>query len=271
MQRDVVRFEKGSILRKEMLESMYNFPRFLCEGYYSSYGDGVLYGLEWGISDGKHFITPGALKYKGEIYFQTDTLILEDVIESFSLESGQEYYIYFKESTPIHTAAQDFYELVISFEKEPIENGFCIKYVKYELNKIKDSEKKIFGLYAMPDSSAWGIPPWVVKDKTYSILLEKKTKHHLDYEILKCIYDNRPLSTSFIELYISEYNNTVNKDAKITIDSEMTDKSIKELVDGFCKAVQKLELPICFNQFYSSTGAIEEKVSKENNKHGGLL
>ena len=83
-----------------MLESMYNFPRFLCDGYYSKYGDGVLYGLEWENIDNKHSITPGALKYNGEIYFQAEKLIVEDSINMESLESGQEYYVYFKEASP---------------------------------------------------------------------------------------------------------------------------------------------------------------------------
>ncbi|MBQ7008823.1 MAG: hypothetical protein IJN05_06360 [Ruminococcus sp.] len=265
MQRDVVRFEKGSILRKEMLESMYSFPRFLCDGYYSKYGNGVLYGLEWEKIDDKHFISPGALKYNGEIYFQTEKLVVEDSIDMVSLESGQEYYVYFKEASPEKTESREIFELVLSFEKKPVEDGICIRYVKYVLGSIRDSDQKIFGLYATPDSSAWGLPPCVIKDKIYNNLLEKKIKHPLDYEILKCVYDNRPLSTTFIELYISEYNSLEGKTEKN--DFVISENCIKELVDEFVKAVQKLVLPVSVIQ---NTEAVEKK-SAVVNRSGGML
>lgn len=265
MQRDVVKFEKGSILRKEMLESMYDFPRFLCDGYYSKYGDGVLYGLEWENIDNKHSITPGALKYNGEIYFQTEKLIVEDSINMESLESGQEYYVYFKEASPQKMESREIFELVLSFEKKPVEDGICIRYVKYMLGSIRDSDKKIFGLYATSDPSVWGVSPCVIKDKIYNKLLEKKIKHPLDYEILKCVYDNRPLSTAFIELYISEYNIFEGKVEKN--DFVISENCIKELVDKFVEATEKLVLPVSVIQ---NAETVEEKVAVVN-RLGGML
>lgn len=247
-----------------MLESIYNFPRFLCEGYYSAYGDGVLYGLEWVMKDDKHCITPGALKYKGDIYFQTEELVVEDYFEKDSLESGQEYYVCFKESTPNYSENHDCFELVLAFEKKPIENGYCMRYIKFEIGKIKDINKMVFGLYAMADPSSWGVPPTVLKDKVYSILCEKKEKHPLDYEILRCIYESRPLSSSFLNLYIAEYNNTNETDI-VEVDESL--QYAQGLMAAFSKAVQKLVLPI---RNYPLAEIVETQVSNDNNR-GSML
>lgn len=241
LQRDVVKFEKGAVLRKEMLESMYNYPRILNEGYYSRYSDGILYGLEWYEENGKHFISPGALKYKGEIYFQVKTIVLED--EVCELNASQEYYIYFQELPPERSYSQEVYTLGLVLTTEPIDNGFCYKYIKYELKRIKALDnKKIFGLYASSESDSFGIPINIIKKEIVPIINEKLAKHPLDFELLKNAYMNNPLPAEMAALYISEYNNSVS-DSSDKIEIDLSHENVRKLVDGLAAAVKLLTLP----------------------------
>ena len=240
LQRDIVRFEKGAILRKEMLESMYNYPRFLTEGYYSLYSDGILYGMKWFESDGKHCISPGAVKYKGSIFFQTDTLVLEDTISDDNLKPSQEYYIYFKEMPVKQSYSQEIYELVLSLETEPINNGFCYKYVKYELKRFKSLDnKKVCGLFASPEHDSFSVPVHIIKAEIVPLLTEKKSKHPLDYELSKLVCSNQPLPVDLAKLYISEYNMSLSgKSNKIEINP--TCENVRELIDNLKLAVKAL-------------------------------
>lgn len=243
LQRDVVKFEKGAILRKEMLESIYNYPRILNESYYSHYSDGILYGLEWYEVNGKHCISPGALKYKGEIYFQTDTIVLEDEISIDELKTSQEYYIYFKELPAESSYSRKVFNLGLNFTTEPISNGFCYKYIKYELNKIKSLDsKKICGLYASFEPNSFCIPVNIIEKEILPVISKKITKHPLDFEVLISIYKHNPLPVEIVELYISEYNSSIS-DLSDKIEIDLSRENVRMLVDNLVKAVDLLVPP----------------------------
>lgn len=269
LQRDIIRFEKGAILRKEMLESMYNYPRFLAEGYYALYGDGILYGLEWFEVDGKHCISPGAIKYKGNIFFQTDTIVLEDTIIGDDLKLGQEYYIYFKETPVKHSYSQDVYDLVLSLETEPINDGFCYKYIKYELKSFKALDnKKVYGLFASPVNGGFSIPVHIIKAEILPILAGKKAKHPLDFEIMKNVYSNQPLPVDVAKLYISEYNASIT-DQSSKKEINITQENVRELINGLKTAVEALTFSIELVTVKAESCC--EPTEENENKGGGQM
>lgn len=256
MQRDIVNFQKGAILRKEMLESLYNYPHFLVEGYYSLYSDGILYGLEWFESDGKHYISPGAIKYKGYIYFQSETIVLEDVVNIDDLQGSQEYYVFYKETPVKHSYSQDVYDLVLSLEAEPITDGFCYKYIKYELKRFKSLDyKKIYGLFASPKRDSFSIPNHIIKSEIIPILIEKESKHPLDYEIMRMSCSNEPLPADFVQLYLSEYNRTI-KNADEKIKTDISCDNARQLVNCFSEAIKLLA-------FYAGLSSEETEVKSD--------
>ena len=78
LRRSEIEFKTGSILRKEMLQEIYEYPRVALEGLFSDYSDGILYGLEWKENEeNHHLICPGALKLGGNIYLLGNELDVE--------------------------------------------------------------------------------------------------------------------------------------------------------------------------------------------------
>ncbi len=264
MQSDTVKFEKGAILRREMLESLYNYPRFLTESYFSQYNDGLLYGLEWIEIDEKHGISPGALKYKNRVYFQTDAIFLEDELPTGNLDAG-EYYLYFKEAPAVSSYSREVYELKLSIEDNPICGGLCYKYLKFEFGNFKVlNKKKIFGLYASPEKNGFAIPYDVIDSELLPVISEKQFKHPLDYEIMKTVCLRQPLPVSLVKLYISEYNllkNYLKETHKKIIHMEISRDNVRRLLDNLIEAAKELTVPAAFEISQSS------EAPKENENH----
>ncbi|CAH1189909.1 hypothetical protein PAECIP111893_00007 [Paenibacillus plantiphilus] len=62
-------FQKGRILKTEMLESLRDYPRHVIDLYWSGYSDGILAGAEVRTSDeGSLTITQGIVKHGGHLY-----------------------------------------------------------------------------------------------------------------------------------------------------------------------------------------------------------
>ena len=236
-----------------MLESIYDYPRIVNQTYYSRYSDGILYGLEWFEENGEHYISSGALKYKDELYFQTDCVALSE----YTLKPGQEYYLYFREEKISDNVSHDTYVLNLAVSPEPVADVFIYKYIKYELGKIKPLDRKIvFGLYASPNRKSFGIPVGVIKDDLLDILDRKVNKHPLDYDILRSVYSGQPLLADFVQLYIKEYNNM--EDVSQKIECSASCENVREFIDCFLRAVEELVLP--------SAVYIEQCKSSENEK-----
>lgn len=61
-------FKKGSILKKEMLENLKNFPRDFSEIYYKDYGNGIISGCDLSIDAFDIIISRGIIKHNNKLY-----------------------------------------------------------------------------------------------------------------------------------------------------------------------------------------------------------
>lgn len=234
MRRSELELKKSSILRKELLEDIYSFPRIATETYYSGYSDGILYGLEW-ISSNKnikhHVITPGALKYHGKIYFLAEQIEVEDVLQD-EIKLDKNYRLCFEEQEAYKDIeTQTIYELklraVQSGEYERIKDkSFYYSRVRCIdegcLEEFYDGD--IYGLFASEDGYDYKLPNWILKDEIQILLQEKSNKHPLDYMILKDIFEKRGLSVSMAILYLNECKISISKE-----DYYLPDKLIEKL------------------------------------------
>lgn len=213
MYRSTVTFEKGSILRKEMLTDLYEYPRIAIETRYASYTDGILYGLEWRADPekpGSHLITPGALKFQGELYFLADFIDVE--AEFPDLEIDGKYRLFFvKQQEERVIDARTVYPLKLEAVQsaglaEARQNGYYYAYIECAADKtflLIDDPKELYGLLAADDGYAYRFSCRAVR-KIKEILEEKKDKHPLDYRLLQDIYENRGVSVSLVNLYLKE-------------------------------------------------------------------
>ena len=60
-------FTKGRILKKEMLESLRDFPRYVTDIFLAPYVDGVISGLDLTVDQENIMIAPGIIKYQGQL------------------------------------------------------------------------------------------------------------------------------------------------------------------------------------------------------------
>ena len=268
MRRSELELKKGSILRKELLEDIYSFPRIATETYYSGYSDGILYGLKW-ISSNKnskhHVITPGALKYHGNIYFLAEQIEVEDVLRD-EIKLDKKYRLCFEEQEAYkNIETQTIYELklraVQSDEYEKIKNkAFYYSRVRCMdddcLEQFYDGD--IYGLFASEDGYEYKLPDWLLKDRIQMLIEEKSNKHPLDYLILKDIYEKKGLSVSVVALYLNECRISISED-----DYHSPDKLIEKLI----KAIGSLKSEIAVQVENNTT--IEPL--PEEPSDGGLL
>ena len=195
MQRTEVSFLSGEILRKEMLQDMYEYPRVIMEGYYSGYSDGILYGLNWKDAEksGHHIITPGALKLHGKIYFLANPLDVEECFDSLS--SDTRYRLFFLESDQVQCQpSRKIYNLDLralkSGDVEKVrDEGFYYAYVNFTVEGgfrfIRDDEQ-LYGLYAAVNGgrNAYSLPPYWLEKDILPILTDKQKRHPFDYELI---------------------------------------------------------------------------------------
>ena len=269
VQRDVVRFEKGSVLQKEMLESLYNYPRVICESFYSNYSDGILYGLECIEEDEqRHRITAGALKYKGNIYISSESVVLEEMSDYQNLTDSQMYYLCFKERQVESTYSRDVYNLDLSFEIAPNDNMFCYKYLKYQLNRISILDNvEICGLYSVAEPDSFGIPVTIIKNEIMPVLLKKDNKHPLDFIIMNSVYEHKALSYDFVNMYLSETDNELNTEFNDLINNR-SPKRVREFVNAFKKSAEKLKMS---STVIMSSNEPLQSNKKEERSHGRML
>ena len=64
-------FKRGSILRKELLINLRDYPRDLIDLYFSSYSDGILAGGQLKIEGQEIIIEPGLIKFNKQLYLLT--------------------------------------------------------------------------------------------------------------------------------------------------------------------------------------------------------
>lgn len=211
MQRTEMVFQHGSILRKEMLEDIYQYPRAAVESYYSAYSDGILYGLEWKDSKehpGHHIIMPGALKFHGKIYYLCQVVDVEGIFPEVQIDA--KYRIFFRKTEVVEEASRKIYEMKLSLVQssgmeEAWENGFYYSYIEVDHNKsfvqIKGSEE-LYALYAARNGFAFSAQ--LLREDVLQKLESKQKKHPLDFEILRFIYSGEAIPAELILLYVRE-------------------------------------------------------------------
>ncbi|WPP42969.1 DNA and RNA helicase [Paenibacillus hunanensis] len=62
------RFEKGRVLKTEMLEQVRDYPRVLANIEYDEYSDGILSGAHVTVDPAELIVAPGLVKFRGHLY-----------------------------------------------------------------------------------------------------------------------------------------------------------------------------------------------------------
>ena len=70
-------FERGSILKKDLLQNLRDYPRDIVDLYFSNYSEGILAGSEMKIAGQQIVIEPGIIKFAGRIYLLNDPVTIE--------------------------------------------------------------------------------------------------------------------------------------------------------------------------------------------------
>jgi len=251
-------FPSRHILRREMLLDLYDFQRDAFFSYFHRYSDGILYGLEFKENkEGKLCIFPGALKHKGQIYLLSECLVAEEILEN--IEKSIDYRLYFTiddNSKKALTSSLDCYSLSLKTvrpdgykEMEEQKAFFYAKIHRGAFNKlscISDNEK-LYGLYAACDGYDFAYPCRYFAGIKAEIKNKKEKKHHLDYTLLKDLAEQKPISVSFMLMYLDE--------AEISYSQEDTKDALK-LFKLFEKAIKNLKMQISFS-------SNDEKIIKE--------
>lgn len=218
MKRTELWFDKGAVLRKEMLEDMYQYPKSALNSYYSTYGDGILYGLSYAqAGGGKHVILPGALKFQGEIYLQEQPLCVEACFEEIYQNTAltdQKYHIFFmqtaqpqEEPSRSVTVLEPVFVQSSGFSHAK-EHGFYYAYVRMDgrlgMQMIEDVHS-LYGMYAGSGRYGYRLPLAELERLVLPVLEQKQHRHSMDYELLKGIYAKESIQTELVVLYIQEY------------------------------------------------------------------
>lgn len=247
MYRSEIRFEHRAILSKSMLDELNLYSRIAVESRYSSYSNGILYGLEYRrLPDGSHEISSGALKYKGEIYFLQKPLSIEKEVRN-QIEIDSNYSLFFcEDKTPELDRGVKKYSLnllVTNKEHEDISGFFyarvncCLSQNNEKILRLVLNNKKRqgFGLFASDDNFPYKYPPYFLERRLKPILDQKKYKHPLDFIIFNYIAEKKPVPLAVIKLYLQ--TSELDFDDSIF---ETTSHSI-DILDLMLKASEKLE------------------------------
>ncbi len=218
LKRSEMEFQAGTILKKEMLQELYDYPRIAVESLFSGFSDGILYGMEWKeTGENKHVICSGALKFKGNIYFLNEDMDVEQELGG-ELEVDGSYRLCFapQEAKKPIKAKTDYYLKLVALQdgdyKQVEENAFWYAYIRFsgekkiEIIAGDNATKKygIPGLNATSDGYDFQLPNWLLRQQILPVLKSKNNKHPLDYLLLEKVYGGHPISVSFINMYLNE-------------------------------------------------------------------
>lgn len=133
-------FNKGSVLKQNMLEALRDYPCTVLGVEYSRYGDGIISGFEVSpVSGGQFQISPGILKANGEIYISSELLTIE--------QKNEKHYVYLtiqKKDNPDGTDV----ELKCEQKTDSDENG--LELFRYTKNAEMYEYKDISELFNTP-------------------------------------------------------------------------------------------------------------------------
>lgn len=267
MKRSEIEFRTGSILRKEMLQDLYEYPRNAFESMFSDYSEGILYGLDWKeINQQQHIISPGALKFKNKLYFLKDELYVEKELEN-QLRVNGAYRLCFMLQDVIQQidSKKDYYLKLEVLQDEEYQkkkdNVFWYAYIKFsgerKIELIKLTKFGVPGLIAASDGFEYQLPNWLIRENILPELEQKMDKHPLDYVLLRDIYEGKSVSISFINIYLNELKK----------ESLGYDCNPVNALNNLLYAVRELKMKVTINSVES-----RERETDNKPKHqGGLL
>lgn len=76
-------FNRGSVLKQNMLEALRDYPRTLLDILYGNYGDGIITGFEIKPVGGSSFeVSPGIVKINDELHISSEIIYVEQKFEN---------------------------------------------------------------------------------------------------------------------------------------------------------------------------------------------
>lgn len=133
-------FEKGSVLKQNMLEALRDYPYRIVELEYAEYGEGIISGFNVCIIDDKKLqITPGILKHDGKIYISTDDIQVDQMYEK--------HYVYLEIACVEKTDGVNF---VINVNQTEEYNNFKMELFRYTKNADLHEFKSIQEVFNIP-------------------------------------------------------------------------------------------------------------------------
>lgn len=266
LQRKTLNFVPGEILTREMLQDLYDYPRNAVENYYSAYSDGIVYGLEWNtISPECHRITPGVLKWKGDIFFLTKEIDVEKAFGD-TFENGKRYQLFFvskgEEPQRVDQGVRHVYTMQLAAVRKEDQDYDEIAQNEYlyacVLNTTANGLKLEFNTSdCLPGICAdnsdidgrYCFPMLLMYQEIIPMLENKENKTMLDYQFLTLLYQRKNLPMKLVTYYIKEYEGS---DAIASVDI----KKSKEFYERFKKAVEA----------YKQVVSVEMESKKTDNK-----
>ena len=70
-------FQRGNILKQEMLENLRDYPRDFLKLYFNDYSNGIISGAQLVVDKQQIYITKGLIKFNQRIYFLKEVISLE--------------------------------------------------------------------------------------------------------------------------------------------------------------------------------------------------
>lgn len=212
--KSIIDFENGSLLTKEMLECMYDYPINVLNCLYSNYSNGIISGFDVIEKEKSIYITKGLLKLDNSIYIMKEDFNINTLLNN--LEESTTYNIVFVEENNI-TNKNGVKNLNL---KIVINEGIDDNKIKFRFGKFKWNGKSSLELpttidslfkntilnlneieYAQNNTSTYH--PLIFRC-IFNYLKDKKDKNMLDYIIINEISKNNVLNIEIIKSYIEE-------------------------------------------------------------------
>ncbi len=256
-----VNFESGKLLSREMLEQLEKQTGLFLNRYIS-YSDGILYGFEFSEFDKGLFLSEGALKKNGKVYFSDSKISVTDILEAYdSGHKNNEHIPYmalvFRESDDIKEA-----ECVISScmnlmllpdDETDLKSDIILAKFQYNLGRREwknytDAESALRGQLNGEKSYNYSFldtPYSLSGEITFSpfifslmaeLLEKKQCPTDIDFTLLSMIYQEKILSLNVVCSYLRRYGIICNVNNKY------------EIINGFLdslktKAKEKKSIP----------------------------
>ena len=125
-------FDDGTILKKQMLVALRDFPRKALDIFFSKYGDGIISGLDLSVEGDVVIISPGIFKFCNKVY------LVEDKLPHVELCEGNNFV--YLEPVISETDSGQMSSISATVSKEQHSEKFEL----FRCTKVKDSVINIF-------------------------------------------------------------------------------------------------------------------------------